>query len=129
MEYKIYHTALIMRDRDEAVEFFVDKLGMELLVELDSPKRGGTKLQFGVNGKYLFEVFAIPSAELETNVECTTGHNHVAFEVPDVATALKELGEKGVKVTEAFYDAPADSYYGFFYGPDDVKFEFYQVEE
>lgn len=129
MNYKLHHCALICRDRDEAIEFFVEKLGMELLRESESKRRGGKKLEIGVDGVYLFEVFAVPNTTLVADVETTVGHNHVAFAVPDVTEALNWLASRGVSVTECKYDALAERDYGFFYGPDGLKFEVYQTDE
>lgn len=123
MKYEIHHIGIIMRDHDEAIDFFVNKLGMELLKESISDK-GGYKLEIGVDGKYLLEVFTRP-VELQSDVE-TTGHNHVCFGVDNVEKALNDFSSRGIKVTEPLFDAPTGKFYGFFYGPDDVKFEVYE---
>ena len=129
MDFKLHHCALICRDRDAAVHFFVDQLGMELLRESESKRRGGMKLEIGVNGVYLFEVFAVPTTTTVDDPETTVGHNHVAFGVPNVAESLQWLEGRGIAVTECKYDALAERDYGFFYGPDGIKFELYQTDE
>lgn len=129
MKYKLHHCALICRSYDEAIDFFVNKLGMELLRQSESKRRGGMKLEIGVDGVYLFEVFAVPTITPVEAPETTVGHNHVAFGVSDVSEALAWLEGRGVRVTERKYDALAERDYGFFYGPDGIKFELYQTED
>ena len=126
MELKLHHCGMICRSYEEAIDFFVKRLGMELLRESDSKRRGGRKLELGVNGVYLFEVFTVPAAQ-PSDPEHSVGHNHIAFGVADVPAALQWLSGRGIETSECKFDTLAQREYAFFYGPDGIKFELYQT--
>lgn len=129
MEFKIHHCGLICRDYDEAIDFFVNRLGMELLRESVSKRRGGMKLEIGVHGTYLFEVFTVPASEPLEDPDHAAWHNHIAFGAKNVAETLAWLRLRGIETSDCLYDALAERDYGFFYGPDRLKFEVYQEKD
>ena len=83
---KTDHIALIVSDYYAAKEFYVDKLGFELLSQHDRPERGDIILNVG-QGDLVLELFVKPTAPKRPQLPQpeNQGLRHLAFKVSDVA--------------------------------------------
>ncbi|MPM22487.1 hypothetical protein SDC9_68942 [bioreactor metagenome] len=122
-----HHAAIICRDYDAAMDFYVNKLGLRLFRETYNEKQDKRKLELWLEEKYLLEVFIVPGRrESEKKAELRAGLDHLSFLVEDVPAAAARLREMGVGTTEVMHDNMTGKQYVFFFDPDGQKLELYQ---
>jgi lactoylglutathione lyase len=121
---KYLHTMVRVRDLNSALEFFVEKLGLQVI------KRYEVEL-----GRFTIVFLATapgePTVELTYNWDqseaYTTGRNfgHLAYEVDNIYSLCESLQKKGVKILRP----PRDGRMAFVRSPDDISVEFLQKGE
>jgi len=85
------HIQFIVKDFEESVEFFT-KLGFEL--ERHTNHHGGSA-EFRISeGGTILEIHASETTE-------NPGHDHFAILVDDLDSSIKELRQKGIKVSDS----------------------------
>ncbi len=115
------HTMLRVGDLDAALDFFVDKLGLEELRRLEVPQ-----------GRFTL-IFLAPPGQPDAQVELTYnwdehdyggGRNfgHLAYEVDDIYALCQRLMDKGVTINRP----PRDGRMAFVRSPDDISIELLQ---
>ena len=57
----IHHTALIVSDYARSKRFYTETLGLEILAEHYRAARDSWKLDLGLNGQYVVELFSFPN--------------------------------------------------------------------
>jgi glyoxylase I family protein len=87
------HFQFIVKDYEESVEFF-KKLGFEL-VRTTEHHEGSAEFRIGPGGP----IMEIHASERNEN----PGHDHFAILVDDLESAVKELREKGIKISDPSY--------------------------
>lgn len=107
----LHHIAISVPSMAEAKEFYVGKLGFELVSdnELGASEKGDkvTELKGAAcsmimvkAGNLFLEIFEFHSptpAEQDRRPVCDHGYTHLAFEVDDIQAAYDYLGEAGMK--------------------------------
>ncbi len=122
-----HHAAIVCRDYKEAVDFYVNKLGLRLYRETYDAEKNRLKLELWLEERYLLEIFIMPDApEGENNRITRAGHDHLSFLAEDVVAAAARLREMGVQTTEVLKDKSTGKNYAFFFGPHGQKLELYQ---
>ncbi len=83
---RIHHVSINVTDLDAALDFYVDKLGLEVMDNRPELGIDGAWLDAGEQELHLIAVddFDAPDGQ------------HFAFQVDDIADAIAELGERGV---------------------------------
>lgn len=115
------HTMLRVKDLDQALAFFCDKLGLVETRRKDVPQ-GKFTLVFLATEK------GAPEVELTHNWEQTedysSGRNfgHLAYEVDDIYAVCEKLKEQGVTINRP----PRDGYMAFVKSPDNISVELLQ---
>jgi glyoxylase I family protein len=82
----IHHVAICVRDEDEALDFYTDKLGLAVLPRPD----------FGFGGAWLDA--GGQQVHLMQSADVAQGGHHFAFLVDDLDDTVADLRAKGVKV-------------------------------
>jgi glyoxylase I family protein len=124
---RIHHIAIICSDYEVSKDFYVNKLGFEVMAEVYREERQSYKLDLAVNGTYQIELFSFPNPALRPSRPEALGLRHLAFEVDDVERVSKELNEKGI-ITEAIrIDEFTGRKFSFFADPDGLPLEIYEV--
>ena len=121
---KFLHTMIRIKDLDQSVDFFSNKLG---LVE--------TRRKENEAGRYTLIFFATapgePEIELTYNwdqeTDYTVGRNfgHLAFSVENIYDYCQMLMDKGVAILRP----PRDGFMAFIRTPDQISIEFLQQGE
>lgn len=136
----IQHISYTVSDVNKAVEFFVDKLGLEATpVREVSGERvekiiGFKDLHMKIsniitpdNGNIELIEYVKPKGTMLELATCNTGVAHLAFTVDDVEKTYQELSAKGVKFVSAPQWASAGALKGwgicYFRGPDGITME------
>lgn len=124
---KTDHIALIVSDYYAAKEFYVDKLGFELLSQYDRPERGDIILNVG-QGDLVLELFVKPTAPKRPQLPQpeNQGLRHLAFKVSDVAACLAEFDRLKIKHEPLRYDDYNGKKMAFFFDPDGQPLEIHE---
>ena len=126
MLQKIHHTAIICSDYEKSKDFYVNKLGLEILAEEYRATRDSYKLDLALNGQYIIELFSFPSPPPRTSRPEACGLRHLAFVVDDVEKTKIELEEKGIMSEPIRIDEFTGKKFTFFEDPDGLPLEIYE---
>ncbi|MBR5768048.1 MAG: VOC family protein, partial [Clostridia bacterium] len=94
---EIHHVAIITSDREKTVDFYVGRLGFEIIRETERPERGDIKLDLRVNDLTELEIFIVKDPPARVTRPEARGLRHLAFRVDDVEEAVKWLASKGIE--------------------------------
>lgn len=122
---RIHHVAIIVSDYKRAREFYVDKLGFEVLRENYREARDDWKLDLRCGDTEL-ELFGIGSAPARLSYPEACGLRHLAFRVEDIEAAVQWLNEKGIGTEPIRWDEYTQSRMVFFHDPDGLPLELHE---
>lgn len=133
MEIKaIHHIALLASDYEKTREFYVDKLGFQIVRENLRKERGDYKLDLILGGIEL-EIFAPEKADADCKMHPKRpsypeayGLRHLAFFVEDIEKAVAELNAKGIETEPIRVDEFSGGKFTFFQDPDGIPLELHQ---
>ncbi len=123
---RIHHIAIICSNYETSKDFYVNKLGFEVLAEVYRAERRSWKLDLAVNGIYQIELFSFPDSPNRPSRPEAQGLRHLAFEVDDVAAVAKKLNERGVVTEPIRIDEFTGKQFTFFTDPDGLPLEIYE---
>ena len=83
---KIHHVAIICSDYEISKEFYVEKLGFEIIREIYREERQSYKLDLKL-GESQIELFSFPNSPKRPSYPEACGLRHLAFEVDDIEEA------------------------------------------
>ena len=122
---KQHHIAIIASDWEKTREFYVEKLGFELIREAYRPQIGDY-LRMIRQGDTTIEVFIKPQyPERVTNPEAK-GLRHLAFRVDDAEAAVRWLTERGIETEPIREDLVNGGRFTFFKDPDGLPLEIHE---
>lgn len=121
----IHHIAIICADYDKAKEFYIDKLGFEVIRENFRPERNDWKIDLRINADTELELFIMKDHPARLSPE-SYGLRHLAFAVKDVEATVKELEAKGIECEEIRLDAYTEKRMTFFRDPDGLPLEIHE---
>lgn len=126
MEFnKIHHVAIICSDYEISKEFYVEKLGLEIIREIYREERQSYKLDLKL-GESQIELFSFINTPERPSYPEACGLRHLAFEVDDIQEVVKELKEKGIQIEEVRIDEYTGKKFTFFNDPDGLPLELYE---
>ncbi len=117
---KLLHTRMRVSDMEQTIAFYRDTLGLEVVDQKVSPR--GSHLAFLAvpNSEELIELCSFPASGPVTVQEDLV---HLAFQVEDLDTTIKELHEKNVTVTDGPTQSSSGSRFIFIDAPDGYEVE------
>lgn len=122
---KQHHIAIICSDYAKAKEFYIDKLGFELIREVYRPEVGDY-LRMLKLGETTLELFIKPDyPERVTNPEAK-GLRHLAFHVEDIEPAVAWLNSQGIETEPVRVDKVNGGRFTFFKDPDGLPLEIHE---
>lgn len=122
---KIHHVAIIVSDYRVSREFYVEKLGFEIIRENHRPSIGDYKLDLKL-GDCELELFGKPQAPVRPSYPEACGLRHLAFYVQDIEKAVKQLNEMGIETEEIRTDSFTGKRMTFFSDPDGLPLELHE---
>ena len=126
----IHHTALIVSDYARSKRFYTEILGLEILAEHYRAARDSWKLDLGLNGQYVLELFSFPNPPPRpgstSGAPEACGLRHLAFAVADIPGKRAELQARGVACEAIRIDEYTGKSFFFIKDPDGLPLEFYQ---
>ena len=121
----VHHVAIITSDYDKTIDFYVKKLGFDILRENHRPEKGDVKLDLKF-GDMELEVFVVPAAPKRPNYPEARGLRHLAFKVDDIHKAVTWLNERGIETEPVRFDVYTQNYATFFHDPDGLPLEIHE---
>ena len=123
--HKIHHVAIIGSDYEKSRDFYVNKLGFEVLRENYRKERDDYKLDLKL-GDCELEIFGIKGSPARLSYPEACGLRHLAFQVDNVERAVAELKEMGIEAEPIREDAFTGKKMTFFQDPDGLPLELHE---
>lgn len=128
MEIKgIHRIAIICSDYGKSKDFYVNKLGFNVLAENYRKERDSYKLDLMIGNKYQIELFSFPNPPKRGSRPETCGLRHLAFEVKSVEETVEELTKSGIACENIRIDEFTGKKFTFFRDPDELPLEIYEM--
>ena len=122
---KQHHIAVICSNWDAAREFYVNKLGFELIREVYRPAQNDY-LRMLQLGETTLELFIRPDAPQRVNNPEAMGLRHLAFRVEDAVAAAAWLNARGIETEPIREDLVNGGKFTFFKDPDGLPLEIHE---
>ncbi|MBL1073747.1 VOC family protein [Nocardia sp. 2] len=124
---RIHHVAIIASDYETSKAFYTQVLGLRILAEHYRAERRSHKLDLALPDGGQLELFSFPEPPPRPSRPEAAGLRHLAFVVPDVAAAVKDLTAQGIRTEEIRVDEYTGKRFVFFADPDDLPLELYEA--
>ncbi|EOH88941.1 SMU1112c/YaeR family gloxylase I-like metalloprotein [Enterococcus villorum] len=121
----VHHVAIIVSDYQKSREFYVDKLGFEVIRENYRKERGDYKLDLKL-GQAELEIFGIANSPKRPSYPEACGLRHLAFKVEKIETVIDELHSKGIETEPVRVDTFTGKKMTFFFDPDGLPLELHE---
>ena len=123
----VHHIAIIGTDYIKTKEFYVGKLGFEVISEHNRPEKNDIIINVG-QGNIVLEIFIKKDAPLRPKMPSpeNSGLRHLAFKVEDVEAVLKKFDELNIPHEELRYDDFDNRKMAFFFDPDGLPLEIHE---
>ena len=118
-----HHIAIICSDRDKALDFYMNKLGFEMIREAVRPQDTLIMLRSGAT---VLELFIKPDAPQRVNDPEALGLRHLAFHVENMDEAVAWLNSRGVETEPVRNDTINGGRFTFFRDPDGLPLELHE---
>ena len=122
---KQHHIAIIASDWEKTREFYVEKLGFELIREAYRPQFGDY-LRMLRQGDTTLEVFIKPNYPERVTDPEAKGLRHLAFHVEDIEPAVVWLNSLGIETEPVREDKVNGGRFTFFKDPNGLPLELHE---
>ena len=122
---KIHHVAIIVSDYETSKEFYVEKLGFQIVREHYRPEKNDYKLDLKL-GDCELEIFGVNNPPKRVNRPEACGLRHLAFHVEDIESTIRELEQMGIPCEPVRRDAFTGEKMTFFFDPDGLPLELHE---
>ena len=122
----IHHIAIIVSDYQAAKDFYVHRLGFEVIRENYRAERRDWKLDLRINADTELEIFAEENPPKRVSRPEACGLRHLAFRVENVEAEVKALAERGIECEPIRTDAYTGKKMTFFFDPDGLPLEIHE---
>ena len=122
---KQHHIAVISSDWEKAREFYIEKLGFELIREVYRPAQNDYLRMLRL-GETTLELFIRPDAPRRVNNPEAQGLRHLAFRVEDAVAAAAWLNSRGIETEPIREDLVNGGKFTFFKDPDGLPLEIHE---
>ena len=122
---KQHHIAIICSDWERTKEFYVNKLGFELVREVWRPAQNDYLRMLSL-GETTLELFIRPDAPQRVNNPEAMGLRHLAFRVEDAVAAAAWLNSRGIETEPIREDLVNGGKFTFFRDPDGLPLEIHE---
>lgn len=123
---KIHHIAIITSDYDKTIDFYVNKLGFNIIRENYRLERKDWKLDLRVNEFTELEIFVESNPPKRVNRPEACGLRHLAFYVDSVEQTVSELEKVGINCEPIRFDDYTGKKMTFFHDPDGLPLEIHE---
>ena len=121
----IHHIAIIVSNYEKSKDFYVNKLGFQILRENYREERGDYKLDLKL-GECELEIFSGKNNPKRPSYPEACGLRHLAFKVDDIEKEVEELKALGIEVEPIRLDEITNKRMTFFQDPDGLPLELHE---
>ncbi|MBS5987211.1 VOC family protein [Clostridium sp.] len=121
----IHHIAIIVSNYEKSKDFYVNKLGFQILRENYREERGDYKLDLKL-GECELEIFSGKNNPKRPSYPEACGLRHLAFKVDDIEKEVEELKALGIEVEPIRLDEITSKRMTFFQDPDGLPLELHE---
>ena len=125
MLHRQHHIAVIASDWEQAREFYVNKLGFELIREAYRPAQEDYLRMLRL-GETTIEIFIKPDYPERVNNPEAKGLRHLAFRVDNAEEAAAWLNSRGIETEPIREDLVNGGKFTFFKDPDGLPLEIHE---
>lgn len=122
---KVHHIAIIVSDYARSRDFYVNKLGFEIIRENYREARDDYKLDLRL-GDCELEIFGIKDSPARLSYPEACGLRHLAFRVDCIEEAVRELEQLGIEAEPVRVDEFTNRKMTFFKDPDGLPLELHE---
>ena len=122
---KQHHIAVISSDWEKAREFYIEKLGFQMIREVYRPAQNDW-LRMLRQGETTLELFIRPDAPQRVNNPEAMGLRHLAFRVEDAVATAVWLNSRGIETEPIREDLVNGGKFTFFKDPDGLPLEIHE---
>ncbi len=119
---RVHHTAIIASDFEKSKDFYVNKLGFEVIGEVDRPERK-SKIIYLDAYNTMIELFSFSDSPKRLAWPEACGLRHLAFEVDNIEETIEKLSKLGIETEPIRVDLRTGKKMTFFKDPDDLPLE------
>ena len=123
---RIHHIAIIVSDYEASKDFYVNKLGFQIVRENYRPERNDWKLDLKVNETTELEIFGVKNPPARVTRPEAAGLRHLAFFTDNIEETVAELKEKGIVTEPIRVDEFSGKKFTFFTDPDGLPIELHE---
>lgn len=123
---QIHHIAIIVSDYEASKDFYVNKLGFQIVRENYRPERNDWKLDLKVNETTELEIFGVKNPPARVTRPEAAGLRHLAFFTDNIEETVAELKEKGIVTEPIRVDEFSGKKFTFFADPDGLPIEIHE---
>ena len=123
---QIHHIAIIVSDYEASKDFYVNKLGFQIIRENYRPERNDWKLDLKVNETTELEIFGVKTPPARVTRPEAAGLRHLAFFTDNIEETVAELKEKGIVTEPIRVDEFSGKKFTFFADPDGLPIELHE---
>jgi glyoxylase I family protein len=123
----LHHIAIICSDYERSKKFYTEILGFNIIQEVYRAERQSYKLDLGLNGSYLIELFSFPNPPKRTSRPESCGLRHLAFAVKNIEDSIAFLMKSGISPEPIRVDEYTGKRFTFFADPDELPIELYEI--
>lgn len=123
----IHHVAIICSDYQRSKDFYTRILGFEIIHETYRAERHSYKLDLRVDDQSQIELFSFSDAPQRPSYPEAQGLRHLAFSVDNIAKAIEYLNSFDVKTEPIRIDEITKKRFTFFFDPDGLPLELYEM--
>ena len=121
----IHHIAIIVSNYEKSKDFYVNKLGFQILRENYREERGDYKLDLKL-GECELEIFSGKNNPKRPSYPEACGLRHLAFKVDDIEKEVEELTALGIEGEPIRLDEITNKRMTFFQDPDGLPLELHE---
>ena len=121
----IHHIAIIVSNYEKSKDFYVNKLGFEIIRENYREEKGDYKLDLKL-GDCELEIFSGKNNPKRLSYPEACGLRHLAFKVDNIEEVVSQLNEMGIETEPIRIDTIANKKMTFFADPDNLPLELHE---
>lgn len=122
---RIHHIAILVSDYETSRDFYVNKLGFQVIRETRRPERGDIKLDVQ-KGACVLEIFWAPNRPPRPTNPEAYGLRHLCFATENIEASVSWLNSLGIETEPIRIDTTTDRKFTFFQDPDGLPLELHE---
>ena len=121
----IHHVAIVVSDYEKSKDFYVNKLGFQVIREEYRQPQNDIKLEVQL-GNSMIEIFGKKDPEPNHGQATRAGMWHLCFYAPDLDKTIAELNAVGIETDPIMINASNGKRICFFRDPDGLPLELHE---